>query len=295
MEEVGVSASEAAQEVTAQVSEQVSFLTKWFDGFADNALDMVVKIVFALLIFFIGRKILRILSKLFKKIMSKSNVDVTVVKFLGVLIEAVGYILIVMIVLGTLGYEATSLAAIVGSAGVAIGLAMQGSLSNFAGGVLILVLRPFKVGDYIIEGGNEGTVRQIGLVYTEVLTVDNKLVIIPNGTLSNDRLINVTAMDKRRVDIGMMISYQSDLQLTKKVLTAVMMKQEKVLLEENADVIVTELADVGVRIECRCWAATVDYWEVRGSLAEKFKMELDKAGVPLQSSLVGLNLEKQSV
>jgi small conductance mechanosensitive channel len=290
--DIAGSASEAAEEVTTQVSEQMSFITNWINGFADNALDMVVKIIFALLIFFIGRKILKVLTKLFKTVMNKSNIDVTVVKFLSVLLEATGYIVIVVIVLGTLGYEATSLAAIVGSAGVAVGLAMQGSLSNFAGGVLILVLRPFKVGDYIIEGGNEGTVKQIGLVYTEILTVDNKLVIIPNGSLSNDRLINVTAMDKRRVDIGMTLSYKADLQLTKKILTGVIQKQEKVLLEEGITVVVTELSETGVCLECRCWASTDDYWDVKGSLTEKFKMALDDAGLPLESTITGVHLAK---
>jgi small conductance mechanosensitive channel len=271
------------QEVSSAVTEQVDLLTKWLDEISGSALTMGVKVIFAIVIFLIGRVILNFLLKIVDKALERSSVDLTVTKFLNHLIKALGYIVLVLFVLGILGYEATSLAAIIGSAGVAIGLSLQGSLANFAGGLLILILKPYKVGDYIVEGGNEGTVLTIGLAYTELLTVDNKKVVIPNGTISNDRLVNVSAMTERRVDVDLTLSYEADLRVAKKVLFNLIERQENVLIEKGIEVVVCSLEETGVKMQCRCWCTAENYWPIKGALTEKIKLALDDAGVPFYS------------
>lgn len=278
------------EEVNSTVTEQVNLLKNWFDSFSGSALTMGVKVIFAIIFFLIGRFILNILLKLVDKALARSNVDVTVTKFLNYLLQALGYLILVMFALGVLGYEATSFAAIIGSAGVAVGLALQGSLSNFAGGLLILLLKPYKVGDYIVEGGNEGTVQSIGLVYTELLTVDNKKIVIPNGTISNDRLINVSAMPQRRVDVNVTLSYKADLSIAKKVLLNILEKQENVLLDRGVEVAVCSLEETGIKLQCRCWCESEHYWTIMGELVEKIKTKLDEAGVPF--AYYPINLKK---
>jgi small conductance mechanosensitive channel len=188
-----------------------------------------------------------------------------------------------MIVLGKFGITASSVIAVIGSVGLSIGLALQGSLANFAGGVLILMLKPFKVGDYIVEDshGNEGTVTEIQLFYTKLLTLDNRTVILPNGDLSNTSLTNVTQQDKRMVQIKVGISYHADIRKAKSVLETVVANEQKRLPDEPYQVYVDSLEDSSVSLGIRVWTKSEDYWDVRWRLTENVKYAFDENDIEI--------------
>lgn len=190
-----------------------------------------------------------------------------------------GYIIIVIIICGQIGIQTTSFITLLGTAGVSIGLALQGSLSNFAGGVLILVTKPFIVGDYIkIDGAQEaeGTVLKIDIIYTTLSTADNRSIKVPNGTVANSTLINVTNQTKRRVEVMVGISYDDDIKKAKEIATEVMNSCQYILPEESNLVVVKELAESSVNLEIRLWTKTEDYWSAKFDINERIKYEFDK-------------------
>ena len=211
----------------------------------------------------------------------RQGMELTVRRFLRNVLTALGYLVLLMILLQLVGIAVTSLAAAFASAGVAIGLAMQGSLANFAGGILILVMKPFVIGDYIIQGDSEGVVREIGLVYTRLQTPDNRRVMIPNGKLADSSLINVTANATRRLDITVGIGYGSDLKLAKDLLKKLGETDPARLAEEEVQVFVSELSDSCVNLGLRLWVATSDYWPAKWRLTEEIKLAFDEAGVEI--------------
>ena len=178
-----------------------------FERYVPVACDYLLRIALVLMIFFVGRKLIKKIVSLCDQALKRHGMEVTVRRFFCNVINALGYICMLGILLQTVGLTATSLTALVASAGVAVGLALQGSLSNFAGGVLILLMKPFVIGDYIVQGNTEGTVKEIGLVYTELITADNRLIVIPNGTLIDSSIVNVTATGKRRLELSVGIGY----------------------------------------------------------------------------------------
>lgn len=203
-------------------------------------------------------------------------------QFTDSFLKAVLYILLVFMIAGGFGVDAASVVALLGSAGVAIGLAVQGSLSNLAGGVLILILKPFLVGDYIIEGGGkEGTVTEIQLFYTRLLTPDNRTVILPNGALANGSLVNVTADKYRRCDISVGISYQSDLQTAREALMGMLEADPAVLKDRDMRVVVDALGESAIQLIVRCWFTNEEYWDGRYRLTEGIKTVLDQAGIQI--------------
>ena len=199
-----------------------------------------------------------------------------------------------MIVLSQFGIAASSVVAVLGSAGLTVGLALQGSLSNFAGGVLILLLKPFVVGDYIIEngGGMEGTVSEISIFYTKLLTVDNKAIMIPNGALSNSSIINVSAMNKRRVDVEVGVAYNSDLAKVKTILEDVIMNDEARLENEEVNVFVSVLGESSITMGTRMWVKSADYWTAKWRITENVKLALDKNGIEIPFPQMDVNLKK---
>ena len=197
-----------------EINTIISQITHW-------GLSGLWKIVFALLIWFIGKKVIAISIKFLRKVFDKGSLDAGVVNFTMSIIRFALYAVLILMVIDELGIQTTSLITVFGSAALAVGMSLQGSLSNFAGGVLILIFKPFKVGDYIVVGNYEGTVRTIELLYTRLTTVDNKVVMLPNGTLSNSNIVNVGAEDYRRLDIEMSIGYSSDLKLAKTLLNKI--------------------------------------------------------------------------
>lgn len=262
---------------------QSRLFQQWLDRMLSGALDKAMQIIVALAILFVGKKLLNLLLRIVDRSMERIGTEITVRKFMKYLLRAAGYGVIVITMLQVVGFETTSLITVIGSAGVALGLALQGSLANFAGGILILVMKPFRVGDYIIEDGhkNEGIVKSIGLVYTHLVTPDNKLIVIPNGNLANNSMTNVTAQEKRRLDIMVGIAYSADLRQAKALLLHVLQTEAAVLKEEEMLAFVSGLDDSAVTMGCRCWVPTADYWPVKWSVTERIKLAFDEAGIEI--------------
>ncbi len=240
-----------------------------------------IKLIGVLLVFWIGTKIVKWTRKIVERALTKGNADKGVITFLDSFVKFGMYAILLVIILGMFGVEMTSIAAVLASAGVAIGLALQGSLSNLAGGVLILLLKPFGVGDYIVTGGYEGTVTEIQLFYTKLTTVDNKVVILPNGTLSNGSMINVSVMDKRRVDMAISVAYDTDLNKAKNIMLDVLKECPYILQEEPHQAFVEDLTTSGVKLHARLWVASGDYFTAYSYLAEQFKNAFEKNQIVL--------------
>ena len=245
-------------------------------GISGSVTSLVIRVLVILLIFFIGSKLIKLLLKVVRKSMEKMNAEKGLITFVNSFLKAALYVVLGFVLASKLGVDAASIIAILGSAGVAIGLAIQGSRSNFAGGVLILLLRPFKVGDYIIDSsGREGTVFDIQIFYTKLHTIDNKVVVLPNGNLANNSITNVTAEKTRRVDVQVQIAYGADIKKAQQVLNDMMEENQYVLKDLIHRVIVDSLDDSGVTLALHSWVKTEDYWSAKWELTEQCKLALD--------------------
>lgn len=266
----------------------------FINGLPEKALNLGIRVVLAILFFFIGTQLIKLIRKIVKKSMHRAGAELGAIQFVDSFIKSALYVLLVLLLASSFGVDAASIVAILGSAGVAIGLAIQGSLSNLAGGVLILMLKPFKVGDYIQESatGKEGTVTEIQIFYTKLLTVDNKTVVLPNGTLANHSLVNVTAQKERRLDISVGVSYKTDLKIAKEVLSEVIEKDEYALRDKEKLVFVDQLADSAVIIGVRCWFKQEDFWSGKWRITENCKLALDRAGIEIPFNQMDVHLEK---
>lgn len=277
--------------------EQLSFATvmrRLSNWILDDGINMGVKLIIGVILIIIGFKLINNISKKFLKFAELKAVDITIIKFLKSCINIGLKCLLLLIIIG--GYwdiKLTGFAAILASAGVAVGLALQGSLSNFAGGFIILFLRPFKVGDYIQAAGFEGTVEQIGVFYTNLATIDNKLVMIPNGTLSNGSLINYSAKETRRVDLVFSVAYDSDLLKVRSVLKEIVDKHKLILqkpdpfiglIQHNASSL-----DFGVRV----WVKNADYWTVYFDLLESVKNRFDEENIDIPYPQMDLHFKNK--
>lgn len=251
------------------------------DKFIEWCASTVGTIVWALIVWIIGKKILKALLKVLGKALYRSRLDEGVTKFMLSLSRFAGNVVLVIMIIDILGFDTTSFIAVLGSAGIALGMSLQGSLANVAGGILILLFKPFAVGDYIVAGGYEGNVTTIDLLYTKLITIDNKMVTIPNGTLSNSSIVNVASQPQRRLDIQIGIGYSSDLKLAKRLLLDAMNKQAGVLTDKDIMVVVKSLDDSCVTLETRCWVMTSDYWNVRFALLEGYKETFDDNGIEI--------------
>lgn len=251
------------------------------DKFIEWCASTVGTIVWALIVWVIGKKILKALLKVLGKALDRSRLDEGVTKFMLSLSRFAGNVVLVIMIIDILGFDTTSFIAVLGSAGIALGMSLQGSLANVAGGILILLFKPFAVGDYIVAGGYEGNVTTIDLLYTKLITIDNKMVTIPNGTLSNSSIVNVASQPQRRLDIQIGIGYSSDLKLAKRLLLDAMNKQAGVLTDKDIMVVVKSLDDSCVTLETRCWVMTSDYWNVRFALLEDYKEAFDDNGIEI--------------
>lgn len=270
-------------------------LQKYLQELPDKALRFGVKILLAVIVLIVGIQIIKLLRRIVRKSMQRANADTGVVQFVDSFLKAVLYILLFFMIASGFGLNTASIVALLGSAGVAIGLAVQGSLSNFAGGVLILLLKPFKVDDYIIISGdaNEGTVMEIQLFYTKLVTVDNHVVIIPNGELTNSNIINMSTLSERRINISVSIAYDADIRTAKEVIRSVLEQDAAVLKDKEHFVFVDELADSGVNLKVRCWSRNEDYWETKWRLTENVKYALDEAGISIPFPQMDVHLEQK--
>ncbi|MBQ8026992.1 MAG: mechanosensitive ion channel [Clostridia bacterium] len=271
-----------------------SIVENLLNQLSSAALNLGGRIVAALLILFIGSKLTKFALKLFTKTMEKTKADTSVAQFLHSLVKAALYVVLAFLVASYCGVEAASIVALLGSAGVAVGLALQGSLSNLAGGVLILVLRPFNVGDYIVDAaGNEGVVDEIQIFYTKLRTGDNKVIILPNGTLANNSITNVTTSNIRRCDITVGISYDADIRQAKDVLQQLINNDPKTLKDKDLVVYVAELADSSVNIGVRCWFDNSEYWNGLWRLNENIKYALDEANISIPYPQMDVHVKNQ--
>ncbi len=271
-------------------------LETYLQEIPERALRLGVKVILALLIFFIGMKLIKWLRKIMRKALKKGNADIGVIQFLDSLAKVVLIACLIIGIASKFGLETTSLVAVLGTASLSIGLALQGSLSNFAGGVLILLLKPFRVGDYIQEDtkNNEGTVIEISLFYTKLATYDGKVIVLPNGTLANNSLTNVTGTDSRKIDIKTSISYQADIKKAREAILTMMKKEDKVQKKEEMLVYVHELADSGVIIGIRCYVQNDDYWEMKWHLTEMVKYTLDENHIEIPYPQIDVHLTEKA-
>lgn len=299
MEEQAI--QEELQEIEYIASDelQMGAIERYLEELPDTLIRFGVKVLLALVVFFVGVQLIKLIRKILRKSFERRNVDVGVSRFLDSFVKAVLYILLLFMIASYFGLDVTSVVALVGSAGVAIGLAVQGSLSNFAGGVLILLLQPFKVGDYIRDSsGNEGTVEEVQLFYTRLITPDRHMVVVPNGTLANSNILNMSTVDDRRMDIKVGISYDSDIRRAKEVLLKLLEEDPGVLQEQEKLVFVDELADSSVIMNLRCYSTNELFWETKWRLTEKVKYALDEAGISIpfpQMDVHMLNFQEKSL
>lgn len=252
-------------------------IQKWID----LAIQYGLKIIGAIIIWIIGSWVIGRLLKAIKKVMAKGDYDISLQKFLLNLIKWTLKVVLVIVVLGTVGVQTTSFAAILASVGLAIGLALQGSLGNFAGGVLIMIFKPIKIGDFIEAQSESGTVKEIGIFTTKLTTPDNKEIIIPNGALSNGNITNYSVEDTRRVDFTFGVGYDSDIKKTKEVILSVIDAHPLILKDPAAAVNVSELADSSINFFTRVWVKKEDYWAVKFDVTEQTKEALDSAGIDI--------------
>lgn len=278
-----------------EVEKEIGIIKQFLEELPQKALNLGVRILLAVVFLFLGVSLIKVIRRIVKKSLKRAGADVGVVQFLDSFIKVGLYIILGFMVAGGFGLDAASVVAVVGSAGVAVGLALQGSLSNFAGGVLILLLKPFKVGDYIKEDsqGNEGTVTEIQMFYTKLLTYDGKTVVLPNGTLANTSLVNVTAANFRRLDVTVGISYDSDIKRAKAVLTRLVDENPLVLQDKDKVVTVDDLGDCAVVMAVKCHVKTEDYWTLRGQLLEDIKLCFDKEGIKIPFPQLDVHIEER--
>lgn len=263
-----------------------------FERYVPVVCDYLLRVALVLVIFFVGRKLIKKIVSLCDQALKRHGMEVTVRRFFCNVINALGYICMLGILLQTVGLTATSLTALVASAGVAVGLALQGSLSNFAGGVLILLMKPFVIGDYIVQENTEGTVKEIGLVYTELITADNRLIVIPNGTLIDSSIVNVTATGKRRLELSVGIGYKSDLKKAKEVLIRLGENDPARDPENPVNVFVAELAESSVNLGLHVWVSSSEYWNAKWRLTENIKMAFDEEGIEIPFKQVEISVTK---
>ena len=280
--------------LTAVLEEKLTAWEEMWKQVWPQLLNLGLKLLAGIAILIVGRLVIKIILKLIQKAFGKSKVEKGVVSFSLSLLKGVFYAVLIIVIAQILGVPTASLIALLGSAGLAVGLALQGSLSNFAGGVLIMVLKPFKAGDYIVTGQGEGTVTGIDIFYTHLKTPDNRVVVIPNGTLSNSAVTNVSKEKTRRIDLKIPVSYDSDIKRVREVLLDVVNEHSnKILEEKGTDIFVSEFAESSVNIVYRFWVNSSDYWAVRFSVLERVKEKFEINGISIPFNQLDVHVKQE--
>lgn len=265
-------------------------------GIANTAIEWlqtnILSLVLALAIFYIGRMIARIIATVVQKVMIRASVETILIDFVVGIVRSVLILFVIIAALGQLGVDTTSLVALLGAAGIAVGLALKDSLQNFASGVMLIMFRPFKAGDFVEAGGATGVVEKISIFSTLMRTPDNKEVIIPNGNIYGNNITNFSARDTRRVDMVFGIGYDSDLKLAKEILQDIISKDERVLSEPVPVIAVSELADSSVNFIVRPWVNSADYWGLYWDMQEKVKLTFDEAGISIPFPQMDVHIAK---
>lgn len=254
-----------------------------------------IKLVIWLFLLWIGWKLAKKVVNIMNKTLEKRNVDATVRSFLDTFVEVVLKGIVIYVFLDQVGIKTTGIAALLASAGVAIGLALQGSLSNFAGGVIILLIRPFNVGDYIEGAGHTGTIEKIGMFYTHMATVDNKLILVPNGNLANGSIVNYSAKELRRVDLTFGVGYEQDVLKVKRVLSNVVDAHDLILKTPEPFIALSAHGDSAINFVVRAWVNNGDYWKVYFDLLESVKVRFDEEEISIPYPQMDLHIKKEAL
>lgn len=283
-----------AQEKTAVVAEQVKNMTfsDILSMLAEWGIEIAAKVAIALAIYFIGRWLIGRLVKIVNKVCEKRGVEISLQQFFKNMIKVVLYICLALTVIGILGIDTTSLIAMFASASLAIGMALSGTMQNFAGGVMILLLRPYRVGDYVEAQGQAGTIKEISLFNTVITTVDNQTIYVPNSSISTGIINNYSQAATRRVDWNVTISYGDDVEVARRVLIEMMSSDKRVMQDPAPVVYLTSLGDSAVNISARAWVANADYWGVYFDLNERIYNELPKHGLHFPFPQLSVHVEK---
>lgn len=269
-------------------------LTAWLENKMPQIAAFGLKVILSLAVFYVGTKVIKWLLGLLRRSLEKAGIDTGVTQFVCSLSKILLYFLLIFNIATHFGVTESSVAALFASAGLTLGLGLQGGLTNLAGGVMILIFKPFLVGDYIIENstGCEGTVMKIEICYTTLASLDNKKIVIPNGSLSNASITNVTARDQRLLEVKIGITYESDMQKAKKILENIMVEEPRIFSNQEMVVFVDELTENAVVIGFRAWVNTDDYWPVRWAVNEKIKDAFDRAGIQIAHSRLEIHMKE---
>ncbi len=275
-------------EITPQVA------LGWLEELIPLLISFGKKLLAVLIFVFIARRFIKWLKKVLEKSFTRSDLDLGVSNFLLSLTNISLNVVTVIIAVNMLGIATGSITAILGSLGVTLGLALQGSLSNFFGGILILIMKPFKIGDYIIAGSDEGTVEGIDVFYTKLLTIDNRKIVIPNGNLSNQSIVNATNEEVRRLDIKIPIDYSENIGKVKEILWSLIKDETMVLKEPKPVVVVGELGTSAIIMEIRTWTQTGNYWPLKWKLQEEIKDAFDRNNIEIQVNQLEVTLNQSA-
>ena len=270
-------------------------LEKYLNKIINWATTEGVRLIIGLILLWIGWKLVKKVVNIMSKALNKRNVDATVATFLEGFVEVVLKAIVIYTFLEYVGIKTTGIAALVASAGVAIGLALQGSLSNFAGGVIILLIRPFNVGDYIEGSGHSGTIEKIGMFYTHMTTTDNKLILVPNGNLANGSIVNYSAKELRRVDLTFGVGYEQDVLKVKRVLSNIVDAHDLILKDPEPFIALSEHGDSAVNFVVRAWVNNKDYWKVYFDLLETAKIRFDEEDISIPYPQMDLHIKKDEI
>ena len=284
---------DAVNEVNKTLDATNTAVSKYTDMAITYASEYGLKIVAALLIFIIGKWVVKKITGLSKLAMEKANVDRTLIEFAESLVYFILLMVVILASLNTLGINTTSFVAIFGAAGLAIGLALQGSLANVGAAVLIIIFRPFKVGDFVEAGGATGTVEDVNLFSTIIAPLDNRTIIVPNAAIVGGNIVNYSMKPERRVDHVFGIGYDDDLKLAKNTLMDIMTNDARVLQDPAPFVAVSELGDNSVNFTTRAWVANDDYWDVYFEMIEKVKLTFDEKGISFPYPQMDVHLDKE--
>ena len=266
---------------------------EFLEDLVPDVLNFSVQVVLAVLLYLIGKRLISFLRKFLRKSLERRNVDIEVRQFLDSVGKYSLYFVLWLMILTLFGITTASVIALLGSAGLTLGLALQGSLANFAGGVLILLLRPFHVEDYIVSSatGHEGIVKEISTFYTRIQTADNQTVMIPNGKLADGAIVNVTGQQTRRMDIVVGIAYSADLLKAKKLLSDLVEKETRKLSDQPVNIFVSNLAESSVELGCRFWVKSEDYWQTRWEILEAVKLLFDENDIEIPFPQVDVHMK----
>ncbi len=272
-------------------------IQEYLEDLVPGILNFAVQLLLAVLLYLVGKRVITFIRSFLRKSLERRGVDIGVRQFLDSVSKYCLFFILWLTILTLFGITTASVIALLGSAGLTLGLALQGSLANFAGGVLILLLGPFHVGDYIISGetGHEGTVKEISTFYTRIQTADNQTVMIPNGKLADGAIVNVTGQQTRRVDLLVGIAYSADLKKAKQLLWELAEKETRKLADQPVQVFVSDLSDSSVVLGCRFWVKSEDYWQTKWDTLEAIKLAFDADGIEIPFPQMDVRLKPEGL